>query len=108
MAGRNSQTNERADLFRELFDQVPIGLYRTTPAGKVIDVNPALVQMLGYPDRETLLSEAAEAVYLRLDFDRFLGVFRITMPRGLSFRLLKGRFRCRGGATLVMHVPFSV
>jgi PAS domain S-box-containing protein len=52
-------------LYRELFDRVPVGLYRTTPAGEIIDVNPALVQMLGYPDRETLLAAAAETVYAR-------------------------------------------
>ncbi len=53
------------ELIRELFDRVPIGLYRTTPGGKVVDVNPELVGMLGYPDRETLLAEAADTVYAR-------------------------------------------
>jgi len=41
--------------YRSLFDRVPVGLYRTTPAGQVVDVNPTLVQILGYPDRESLL-----------------------------------------------------
>ena len=41
--------------YRGLFNGVPVGLYRTTPGGRIIDVNPALVDMLGYPDRETLL-----------------------------------------------------
>ena len=40
---------------KSLFDHVPIGLYRTTPDGKIIDANPALIQMLGFPDRQTLL-----------------------------------------------------
>ncbi len=65
MPRRNAHEAENVDLFRELFDRVPIGLYRTTPAGKVIDVNPALVEMLGCPDRGTLLGEAADAVYAR-------------------------------------------
>jgi len=50
---------------RELFERVPIGLYRTTPAGEIVDVNPALVNMLGYPDKETLLRETAGSVYAR-------------------------------------------
>ena len=41
--------------YRTLFDRSPIGLYRTTPDGQIIDANPALVEMLGYPDRESLL-----------------------------------------------------
>jgi PAS domain S-box-containing protein len=39
-----------------LFDRLPVGLYRTTPEGQILDVNSALVEMLGYPDRETLLT----------------------------------------------------
>jgi PAS domain S-box-containing protein len=42
--------------YRSLFDRIPIGMYRTTPAGQFLDANPGLVQMMGYPDRESLLS----------------------------------------------------
>ncbi len=41
--------------YHGLFVGVPTGLYRNTPAGQFIDVNPALVEMLGYPGREALL-----------------------------------------------------
>ena len=34
--------------YRQLFENVPIGIYRTTPDGRIIDSNPALVKMLGY------------------------------------------------------------
>lgn len=37
-----------------LFKDVPIGLYRSTPAGEVIDANLSLARMLGYPDVESL------------------------------------------------------
>lgn len=47
---------ESEERYRSLFDRVPVGLYRTTPEGQVLDVNLALVEMLGYPDRETLLT----------------------------------------------------
>lgn len=42
--------------YRTLFEGVPVGLYRTTPDGQILDVNPALVEMLGYPDRDSLLA----------------------------------------------------
>ncbi len=42
--------------YRSLFETVPVGLYRTTPEGRILHANPALVQMLGYPDRRTLMS----------------------------------------------------
>ena len=47
----------------ELFDRVPIGLYRTTPSGEIIDVNPAFLSMLGFDDKAALLAKAAGSVY---------------------------------------------
>jgi PAS domain S-box-containing protein len=42
--------------YHSLVDEIPVGLYRTTPDGQVLNVNPALVQMLGFPDREALMT----------------------------------------------------
>jgi PAS domain S-box-containing protein len=50
--------------YRSLFDHVPVGLYRVTPEGKVLDANPALVDLLGYPDLGTLLATNAEETYV--------------------------------------------
>jgi PAS domain S-box-containing protein len=41
--------------YRNLFEGVPVGLYRTTPEGRILHANAALIQMLGYPDRRTLM-----------------------------------------------------
>jgi PAS domain S-box-containing protein len=48
---------------RSLFESVPIGLYRSTPEGRILDANDALVQMLGYPSREKLLETPAQALF---------------------------------------------
>ncbi|MBU0705428.1 MAG: PAS domain S-box protein, partial [Chloroflexi bacterium] len=56
---------ESEELYRSLFDGVPVGIYRSTPSGEFLDVNLALVQLLGYPDRETLLAASAAGVYLK-------------------------------------------
>ncbi len=39
-----------------LFDRVPIGLYRITPAGQILEANPALAQLIGYSDRDKLMA----------------------------------------------------
>jgi len=39
---------------RRLFEGLPVGLFQSTPTGKMLAVNPALAQMLGYPSVETL------------------------------------------------------
>lgn len=53
--------------YRSLFDGIPVGLYRSTPGGKFLDVNPSLVHILGYPDRNTLLSVRTQELYADAD-----------------------------------------
>ena len=40
--------------FRSLYENIPVGLYRTTPAGKILLANRALVKMLGYSSFDEL------------------------------------------------------
>jgi PAS domain S-box-containing protein len=42
--------------YQSLFDDVPVGLFRVAHNGKIVDANPALAEMLEYPDREALLA----------------------------------------------------
>lgn len=48
---------------RAWFDNVPIGLYRTTRSGRIVDANPSLVRFLGFPDKDTLLATNAFGLY---------------------------------------------
>jgi PAS domain S-box-containing protein len=41
--------------YRELFENAPYGIYRSTPGGRFTSVNPALVRMLRYESAEELL-----------------------------------------------------
>ncbi len=50
--------------YRDLFEKVPLGMYRTTPQGEITEVNNALVEILGYPDRETLLQVNASDLFV--------------------------------------------
>src|SRR6185436_8991999 len=47
---------EAESRYQHLFNRVPVGLFRVTPGGRITDANPVMVEMLGYPDRDTLLS----------------------------------------------------
>ena len=46
-----------------LFQMVPAGLFRTTPQGRILDANPALVQILGLKDRKAVLNSNAADFY---------------------------------------------
>jgi len=58
---------ESEERYRSLFEDIPVGLYRTTPVGQILDANPALVEMLGYPDRDSLLEVNAADVYVNAE-----------------------------------------
>lgn len=47
-----------------LLDGLPVGVYRTTPEGRIVDANPALAQMLGFADPETLLATSFDSFYV--------------------------------------------
>ena len=50
--------------YRNLFDTMPIGLYRSTSEGAILDVNPRLVQLLGYSDKRSLIESNAADLYV--------------------------------------------
>ena len=47
--------SESEELYRNLVLRIPDGVYKSTTDGKFIDVNPAMVQMLGYESKEEIL-----------------------------------------------------
>lgn len=50
-----SDRNEAERRYRELFDNIQEGLFFSTPKGRFVEVNDAMVRMLGYENREDLL-----------------------------------------------------
>ncbi|MGD8967984.1 MAG: GAF domain-containing protein, partial [Anaerolineae bacterium] len=59
--------------WRTRFGEMPIGMYQTTPDGRILDGNPALVRMLGYASLEELkqrdlASEGHASGHPRSDF----------------------------------------
>jgi len=42
--------------YRELFENATYGIFRSSPDGSLLDVNPALVSMLGYDSQEELMT----------------------------------------------------
>jgi PAS domain S-box-containing protein len=58
--------------YSQLFQAVPVGLFLATPNGQLVDVNPALAEMLVYKDREKLMNTPLQRLFARpLDFQKF-------------------------------------
>ena len=75
---RQRAEQERHDAeegFRSLFENATVGIYRTTPDGRIVFANPALVELLGYDSfeelaRRNLEQEGFEPGYTRESFRR--------------------------------------
>lgn len=50
--------------FTELFETLQEGIYIVSPEDKILEVNPALVRMLGYSSREELLTKKVSEVFV--------------------------------------------
>jgi PAS domain S-box-containing protein len=50
--------------FTELFETLQEGIYIVTPEDRVLEVNPALVRMLGYASKEELLGKKVTEVFV--------------------------------------------
>jgi two-component system NtrC family sensor kinase len=60
-----SDRREAERRYRELFDNIQEGLFFSTPGGSFIEVNDAMVRMLGYSSREELLQvDTSTQLYL--------------------------------------------
>jgi len=51
-----TEEREKERRFTELFETLQEGVYFSTPEGRLLDANPALIQMLGCSSRDELLS----------------------------------------------------
>ena len=50
--------------YSELFWNIPVALYRTTPQGNLVDANPAMVALLGYDSMEELIAVSVDDLYV--------------------------------------------
>ena len=64
---------EKERRFTQLFETLQEGVYFSTPEGKLLDVNPALVEMLGYGSKEELLSLPPRGLNADADPEPVLG-----------------------------------
>jgi PAS domain S-box-containing protein len=65
--------------FRSLFENATIGLYRTTPDGRILLANPTLIRMLGHSSFEEMARRNLETEGFEPSYSR--GQFRASLER---------------------------
>ena len=61
---------ESEERYRRLFENSQFGIYRSTPGGRVVLVNPSLLAMLGYKSKEELEQRNLESEGFEPGYDR--------------------------------------
>jgi len=89
---------EKERRFTELFETLQEGVYFSTPEGKLLDVNPALVAILGYRSKDDLLN--LDASGLNIDPSQVPVLGRGEDDRG-GVRTREITIRRRDGSTAV-------
>ena len=91
--------------YHSLVEHVPVGLFRTTASGKILDANPAMVEMLKFKDREALLGTSATALYVNPE-DRERG-HRLRDSDGIT-RDFQAELRTHDGGTVWVRMNSRV
>ncbi len=64
---------EKEQRFTQLFESLQEGVYISSPEGKLLEVNPALVSILGYDTKEELLNLQADGLNVEAGGEPVLG-----------------------------------
>jgi PAS domain S-box-containing protein len=87
--------------FRSLVTNAPYGICRCDSTGKILDLNPALVEMLGYASAAELIGQHIYSLYA--DTDRWFDLadfFRSSTP----FKGLTAEWKRKNGTTTAVRV----
>ena len=86
--------------YREIFNNAPVGIFRTTYSGRIIEANPSMIKVLGYSDYEDLITSIKSLrndIYAREgERDRFLKLLKEN-PDGM---IMETEFRRKDGSVI--------
>jgi two-component system NtrC family sensor kinase len=106
--GRLSQDEARRyqDRYLALFEDAPYGIYRSSVDGRFLEVNPALVQMLGYDSADELLAlDLAGDVYADPDErTRLIKRGQVLYGESGRWRTAETRWKRRDGTEVAVRL----
>ncbi len=101
---RNKNDERLAGFLQRIFDRIPVGLYRTTPEGRIIHANLALARMLGYESVEDLKSRDLEIEGYEPSYPR--KAFKERIEREGAIHGLDARW-CRTDGTFIDVMEYA-
>ncbi|MCF8234293.1 MAG: PAS domain S-box protein [Bacteroidales bacterium] len=87
--------------FKSIFENSTIGLYKTTPDGEILMVNPAAVRMLGYESYEELRKRNLEMEGFQPEYSR--DVFKSILEKRGMVRGLESAWHRKDGSRIYVR-----
>jgi PAS domain S-box-containing protein len=97
----NRKLRESEERFRSLFENSALGIYRTTPGGRILLANVTLVRMLGYESFEELATRNLEENGFEPSYPR--EQFRRIIERDGEVRGLESAWKRRDGKIIYVR-----
>ncbi|HXJ59780.1 MAG TPA: PAS domain S-box protein [Verrucomicrobiae bacterium] len=94
--------------YRSIFENVAEGIFQITPEGRVLQVNPALVQMLGYQSAEELIAAINDVTRQVIVLPKDRRLMRRLMEAGGSVREFETQVRRKDGSRIWVRVNAHV
>jgi PAS domain S-box-containing protein len=87
---------------RQLIERVSLGIFRTTPEGRIVEANPAFFEIVGYDSLEAINRVGVPALYENpADRERLMALLQQGPVTGFETRFRRGDGR-------IVHVSLSV
>jgi PAS domain S-box-containing protein len=93
--------HESEERFRSLVENATVGIYRTTPDGRILMANPALVKMMGYESFEKLAARNLEEEGFEPDYTR--EEFKSELERDGEIKALEASWKRHDGTILFVR-----
>jgi len=93
--------HESEERFRTLVENATVGIYRTTPNGRILMANPALVKMMGFDSLEELARRNLEEEGFEPNYPR--SEFKAQLEREGEIRGLEEAWIRRDGTTIFVR-----
>ncbi|MFO7717441.1 MAG: PAS domain S-box protein [Desulfohalobium sp.] len=94
--------------YRSIFENSPLGIFRITPRGKLLDCNPALARMLGYEEPGALMRDSEAFPQALFADERQERELRKMLQQGSGIVQFERQFRRRDGQHLTLNINVRI
>jgi PAS domain S-box-containing protein len=97
---------ESEEMYRTIFTEAPVGIFHSTPGGKLLTVNPTFARMMGYGTPEQIIEEVNKKNIAEVLFEdpRHRLAIVEALVRNPGWQRVESRYRRKNGSIMVAQL----